>query len=158
MNASARPRARPTAQQQQIHARQVARRRVMQALYGWQLTQDAPQNILAAFREDEDHVSADDAYFRDLLLAVTTHHSALDARMAPVLDRPVAQLDPIEHAVLWVGIWELTEKREVPCRVIIHEAVAIAKKFGADQSHRFINGVMDRLARELRPDDISLSH
>jgi len=70
--------------------------------------------------------------------------------LAPVVGRPLEQLDPIEHALLWVGAWELSERFEVPYRVVINEAVGMAKKYGAEQSHRFINGVLDTLARQLR--------
>lgn len=136
--------------QRQIHARRAARRRAMQALYSWQLTQDHPKNVLASFREDEEHASADAEYFREILMGVTAKVSALDEKLAPVIGRPVDQLDPIEHALLWVGTWELSERIDVPYRVVINEAVGLAKKYGAEQSHRFINGVLDTLARELR--------
>ncbi|WP_410344117.1 transcription antitermination factor NusB [Thioalkalivibrio sp.] len=136
--------------QQQIHARQAARRRAMQALYSWQLTHNHPKDILASFREDEEHANADAEYFREILMGVTTKAAALDALLEPVIGRPLVQLDPIEHALLWVGVWELSERMEVPYRVAINEAVGLAKKYGAEQSHRFINGVLDTLARQLR--------
>jgi transcription antitermination protein NusB len=136
--------------QQQIHARKAARRRAMQALYSWQLTRNHPKDILASFREDEEHASADAEYFREILMGVTAKAEALDALLEPVIGRPLAQLDPIEHALLWVGVWELSERLEVPYRVAINEAVGLAKKYGAEQSHRFINGVLDTLARQLR--------
>ncbi|MGM0813871.1 transcription antitermination factor NusB [Thioalkalivibrio sp.] len=137
-------------QHRQIHARQAARRRAMQALYSWQLTGDHPKNILASFREDEEHANADAEYFREILMGVTSKAAALDETLAPVVGRPLQQLDPIEHALLWVGTWELSERLEVPYRVVINEAVGMAKKYGAEQSHRFINGVLDTLARQLR--------
>jgi transcription antitermination protein NusB len=136
--------------QQQIHARRAARMRAMQALYSWQLTHDDPKNILAEFREDEEHQRADAEYFREILFGVTRQAAVLDGVMEPVLGRPLVQLDPLEHALLWVGVWELSERPEVPYRVVINEAVGLAKKFGADQSHRFVNGVLDTLARDLR--------
>jgi transcription antitermination protein NusB len=137
--------------QRQIHARRAARRRAMQALYSWQLTRDDPKNILASFREDEEHAAADGEYFREILIGVTRRAAELDALMEPALGgRPLAQLDPIEHALLWLGLWELSERLDVPYRVVINEAVELAKKFGAEQSHRFINGVLDNLARGLR--------
>jgi N utilization substance protein B len=137
--------------QRQIHARRAARRRAMQALYSWQLTRDQPLDILAEFREDPEHAKVDAEYFREILIGVTRHSGEYDARMEPALGgRPLAQLDPIEHALLWLGIWELSERPDVPYRVVINEAVDIAKKFGAEQSHRFVNGVLDTLARDLR--------
>jgi transcription antitermination protein NusB len=137
--------------QRQIHARRLARRRAMQALYSWQLTRNEPKDILAAFREDEEHERADIEYFREILMAVTRNAAAFDERLAPALGgRPVAQLDPVEHALLWIGLWELSERIDVPYRVVINEAVELAKKFGAEQSHRFVNGALDFLARDLR--------
>jgi transcription antitermination protein NusB len=137
--------------QRQIHARRAARRRAMQALYSWQLTRDDPLNILAEFRDDEEHAKVDAEYFREIFIGVTRRSQEFDTRMEPALGgRPLAQLDPIEHALLWLGIWELSERPDVPYRVVINEAVEIAKKFGAEQSHRFINGVLDTLARDLR--------
>lgn len=122
----------------------------MQALYSWQLTRDHPKNILAAFREDEEHAKVDAEYFREILMGVTAKAAEFDQMLAPVVGRPLEQLDPIEHALLWVGVWELSERVEVPYRVVINEAVGMAKKYGAEQSHRFINGVLDTLARQLR--------
>jgi len=122
----------------------------MQALYSWQLTRDHPKNILASFREDEEHAKVDAEYFREILMGVTSKSAEFDQMLAPVVGRPLEQLDPIEHALLWVGAWELSERFEVPYRVVINEAVGMAKKYGAEQSHRFINGVLDTLARQLR--------
>lgn len=122
----------------------------MQALYSWQLTRDHPKNILASFREDEEHANADAEYFREILMGVTSKVAAFEEMLAPVVGRPLEQLDPIEHALLWVGTWELSERLDVPYRVVINEAVGMAKKYGAEQSHRFINGVLDTLARQFR--------
>lgn len=146
------PEARPeTAQRRrEIFARQAARRRVMQALYGWQLTQDEPKDVLRSFREDDDHAGCDDAFFREVLLGVTADASGMDAVMAPFLERSPAALDPTEHAILWVAVWELQKHPEIPYRVVINEAVTLARKYGADQSHRFVNAALDRLSRSLR--------
>ncbi|AHE98786.1 transcription antitermination protein NusB [Thioalkalivibrio paradoxus ARh 1] len=123
----------------------------MQALYSWQLTRDDPKNILAEFREDEEHARADAEYFREILIGVTSRSAEFDRLLAPALGgRPLAQLDPIEHALLWLGAWELAERLDVPYRVVINEAVDLAKKFGAEKSHRFVNGVLDALSRDLR--------
>ncbi|MGM0552490.1 MAG: transcription antitermination factor NusB [Pseudomonadota bacterium] len=143
-------RPRSTPEQRARHARSVARRRAMQALYSWQMTGAEPKDILAEFREDDEHAKADAEYFRELLIGVTRDREALDARMEPYLGRPLDQLDPVEHALLWLGQWELVERIEVPYRVVINEAVDLAKRFGAEQSHRYINGVLDRLSAELR--------
>ncbi len=143
-------RPRSTPEQRARHARSVARRRAMQALYSWQMTGANPKDILAEFREDEEHAKADAEYFRELLIGVTRDRETLDARMEPYLGRPLEQLDPVEHALLWLGQWELAERIEVPYRVAINEAVDLAKRFGAEQSHRYINGVLDRLSADLR--------
>ncbi|WP_155999236.1 transcription antitermination factor NusB [Thioalkalivibrio sp. ALJ16] len=143
-------RPRSTPEQRARHARSFARRRAMQALYSWQMTGAHPKDILAEFREDEEHAKADAEYFRELLIGVTRDREALDARMEPYLGRPLAQLDPVEHALLWLGQWELAERIEVPYRVVINEAVDLAKRYGAEQSHRYINGVLDRLSVDLR--------
>ena len=139
-----------TPEQRARHARSVARRRAMQALYSWQMTGAHPKDILKEFREEPEHAKADAEYFRELLIGVTRDQEALDARMAPYLGRPLDQLDPVEHALLWLGQWELAERIEVPYRVVINEAVELAKRFGAEQSHRYVNGVLDRLAADLR--------
>lgn len=122
----------------------------MQALYSWQMTDADPRELLAEFREDEEHAKADAEYFREILIGVTRNRQALDARMEPFLGRPLDQLDPVEHALLWLGQWELAESVDVPYRVVINEAVDLAKRFGAEQSHRYVNGVLDRLAADLR--------
>lgn len=134
----------------EIHARQASRRRAMQALYGWQLTGDEPKNILHSFREDEDHKTCDDGYFRELLLGITADTKAVDAHLSPCLDRLPSELDPTERALLWVAAWEMVGHPEIPYRVVINEAVALAKKYGADQSYRFVNAALDRLARNIR--------
>ncbi|WP_019627120.1 transcription antitermination factor NusB [Thioalkalivibrio sp. ALJT] len=143
-------RPRSTPEQRARHARSFARRRAMQALYSWQMTGAHPKDILAEFRDDEEHAKADAEYFRELLIGVTRDREALDARMEPYLGRPLAQLDPVEHALLWLGQWELSERVDVPYRVVINEAVDLAKRYGAEQSHRYINGVLDRLSVDLR--------
>ncbi|WP_019628415.1 transcription antitermination factor NusB [Thioalkalivibrio sp. AKL10] len=143
-------RPRSTPEQRARHARSFARRRAMQALYSWQITGAHPKDILAEFRDDEEHAKADAEYFRELLIGVTADREALDARMEPYLGRPLDQLDPVEHALLWLGQWELAERMEVPYRVVINEAVDLAKRYGAEQSHRYINGVLDRLSADLR--------
>jgi len=91
----------------------------------------------------------DVAYFRELVYAVIDAADELDARLSAYLDRPLVQLDPVERSILRLGAYELEQRLEVPYRVILDEAVELARRFGADQSHRYINGVLDRYAREL---------
>ena len=96
---------------------------------------------------------ADREYFDELIRGIATGRDALDARMAEWLDRRPDDLDPVEHAILLVGTYELVSRPDVPYRVVINEAVTLARKFGATDGHKFINAVLDRAARELRPDE-----
>lgn len=93
-------------------------------------------------------VNTDLEYFGELLHEIPARLTSLDALIEPVLDRPLAILDPIEKAILRMGIYELTQRLDVPYRVVVNEAVDLAKLFGAEQSHRYINGVLDRIGRE----------
>jgi N utilization substance protein B len=134
-------------------ARALARRLAVQALYRWQLNAGPWQDLVQEFSTDKDMPRADAAYFRDVLQFVCEQHEALDAALAPLLDRKPADLDPVEHAVLLVGAWELRERRDVPYRVVINEAVSLTKRFGATDGHKFVNGVLDRAARQWRSEE-----
>ena len=94
---------------------------------------------------------ADGEYFEELMRGVAGGRAGLDARLAGWTDRPPAELDPVEHAVLLLGSWELAERPDIPFRVVISEAVKLARRFGATDGHKFVNAVLDRAARELRP-------
>jgi N utilization substance protein B len=133
------------------HGRHWARRLALQALYQWDLARQRPAEIVAQFAEDENWPRADAEYFGELVRGVTAQARALDARLAPYLDRPMSEVDPVERAVLRIGAYELQHRLDVPFRVVLEEAVSLARKFGAEGGHRFVNGVLDRLARELRP-------
>ena len=134
-------------------SRTVARKLALQALYRWQLNECPWQDLVSEFADAEDMGRADVAYFRALISGVTASRTELDAALAPLLDRAPDLLDPIEHAVLLLGAYELRHCPEVPFRVVIHEAVALAKRFGATEGFRYINGVLDRGARQWRPDE-----
>jgi len=131
-------------------ARNKARRCALQAVYQWQVGGESMGEIEAQFLAEQDPVQVDLAYFSELVQCVPKHEAELDAHMTPFLDRSIAELDPVELAILRIGICELAYHLDVPFRVVINEAVELAKVFGAEQSHRFINGVMDKVARELR--------
>lgn len=131
-------------------ARNRARRCALQAVYQWQVGGGAMEDIEQQFMGEQDLAQADAAYFSELVHGVPAHVVELDAHMTTFLDRPVAELDPVELAILRLGVYELAYRPEIPFRVAINEAVELAKVFGADQSHRYINGVMDKVARELR--------
>jgi N utilization substance protein B len=131
-------------------ARSLARRLAMQALYQWQMTGQSYPELRNQFATDEGYAEVDPDYFQELLEGVVEGAGELDAMLAEWLDRPVAQLDPVEHAVLLIGVQELRQHLEVPYRVVLNEGVELAKKFGATEGHKFINAVLDRAARSLR--------
>ena len=128
-----------------------ARRVAMQALFQWQMTRQPVDEVERLFREDAEGIRADMEYFHDLLHGVADHQEALDAMLAPALDRPVEQVDPVERALLRLAAFELRDRLEVPWRVIINEAVELAHTFGAEQGHRYVNAVLDVVAHETRP-------
>lgn len=129
---------------------------MLQALYQQQMTQQAATDIAAQFLADNDFSGADKDYFLEALKAVVASHAQLDARYEPYLSqRSVAELGVVERAALRLGAWELLERLDIPYRVVINEAVALAKKFGAAESHKFVNAVLDKLAQEVRQAEIS---
>jgi N utilization substance protein B len=133
--------------------RSVARKLALQALYRWQLNECPWQDLIQEFGDAEDMPRADREYFRELIEGVWRTREALDAQLSQWLDRTPALLDPIEHAVLLIGVYELRDRRDVPFRVAINEAVTLAKRFGATDGHKYVNAVLDRAARALRPDE-----
>ena len=143
--------ARVTPERLASSARSVARKLAVQALYGWQLNPAPWQDLVQEYATDADMPKADQAYFRALVAGVGSGSAALDTALAPWMDRKPAGLDPVERAVLWIGTHELRAMPDVPFRVVISEAVSLAKRFGATDSHRFVNAVLDKAARDLRP-------
>lgn len=131
-----------------------ARRLAMQALYQWQLDRQDIGRINAQFLTERDMGDADLTYFQELLQQTALHLDAIEAVIGPHLDRPLVQLDPVERAILWIGAYEFLYRRDIPYRVIINEAVELAKTFGAEQGHRFINGVLDKIAQQNRSEEI----
>ncbi|WP_440996569.1 transcription antitermination factor NusB [Arhodomonas sp. SL1] len=137
---------------QDYRRRSRARRRALQALYQWQVAGQDLAAIEQQFLEEYRMGRTDLEYFAVLLHGVPATVTRLDAAIEPWLDRPFRTLDPVERAILRLGTYELLERLEVPYRVVVNEAVELAKAFGAEQSHRYINGVLDRVGRasELR--------
>ncbi|MCB1679624.1 MAG: transcription antitermination factor NusB [Halioglobus sp.] len=135
-------------------ARRKARHYAMQALYQWYMAGAAVSAIEAEFRTDYDFEHVDLAYFQALLHGVPACVDQLEERLAPLLDRQLDDLDPIERTLLRMGVFELEQRIDVPYKVVINEQVALAKKFGATASHKYINGVLDRAARQLRKVEI----
>lgn len=132
-------------------ARSVARKLAMQALYRLQLNDCPWQDLLNDFALEEDMVRADRDYFESLTKAIALEREALDERIKAWVDRAPADLDPVEHAILWVGVHELVARPDVPWRVVVNEAVGLTRRFGATDAHKYVNAVLDRAARELRP-------
>ena len=130
--------------------RRKARHYGMQALYQWQMAGATLTDIEAEFRAEYDFSHVDLAYFQALLHEIPVAVDELDAALAPLLDRSLGELDPIELTLLRMGMFELKQRIDVPYKVVINEEVALAKKFGASESHKYINGVLDKVARELR--------
>lgn len=127
-----------------------ARRCAAQALYEWQITSQDPAQIAAQFLADEDLRKADPDYFQELVREVPARSAEIDAALEPFLDRPLAQVDPVERAILRIGGYELIQHPDLAYRIVINEAVELAKVFGAEQGHRYVNGVLDKLARAVR--------
>jgi len=134
-------------------ARSLSRRLAMQALYQWQLAGQSPAELLNQYAEDEGYADVDREFFAELLRGTIAGADDLDAALAELIDRPVAQLDPIERAVLMIGCFELQHRLDIPYRVVINEGVELAKKFGATDGHKFVNAVLDRAARRYRADE-----
>lgn len=133
------------------HRRAVARKIAVQALYRWQVNAGPWQDLVQEFADAEDMSKADRAYFNELVREIAVHAAQYDAALARFTDRPPAELDPVEHAVLLIGVYELGARPDVPFRVVINEGVGLARRFGASDGHKFVNAVLDRAARELRP-------
>ncbi len=135
-------------------ARRRAREGLVQGLYQWLLTHHEVPVIRAQIVSQERFARADLAFFDRVLAAVVHQSDLLDARLQPYLDREAKQLSPVERAVLWIGAYELLSHPETPFRVIINEAVELAKVFGGTDGHKYVNGVLDRLSLEVRPQEV----
>lgn len=127
-------------------ARSRARRRALQAVYAWQLSQSAIDKVIDQFRHEQDMEVADLEYFEALVRGVEENCVELDAGLTQFIDRGIAQVDPIERAVLRIAAYELKFRPDVPYRVVINEAIETTKRFGADHGHTYVNGVLDRAA------------
>jgi N utilization substance protein B len=131
-------------------ARSYARRLAMQALYQRQLTGQSVAEISQQFVESEEFGSSNAEYFQELTEACMSRSEELDTVIGKYVDRPVAQLDPVEHSILLIGVYELLDKPDIPYKVVINEAVELAKKFGATDGHKYVNALLDRAARDIR--------
>ena len=135
--------------------RRRARELVLQGLYQRQLSRNDADAVRVDLAASQGYQRADQSYFGELWDGVTRENDALIAALAPHLDRKSAELSPIERAILVIGAWELAHRLEIPYKVVINEAVEIAKSFGGTDGHRYVNGVLDKLAAKIRATEIA---
>ena len=135
-------------------ARSRARRLAMQGLYEWQLSGNAPQDILVNYHQQHDLSKVDRDYFQELLLNVPKQLQELDQTLSPYLSRPIGEIDPIELAILRLATYEFIHRLDVPYRVVINEAVELAKTFGGEAGHKFVNGTLDKVAMTTRAAEV----
>jgi N utilization substance protein B len=138
------------------HARIRSRRSLVQAYYQWLMTKRPVGEIITEFKTERTELKkADIEYFDQAMHGMVENCAVIDSELALLLDRPGDELDPVENAILHLGTYELMFLPEVPYRVVINEAVDLAKMFGAEQSHKYINGVLDKIARKFRPVELN---
>ncbi|TDO95876.1 transcription antitermination factor NusB [Marinomonas balearica] len=135
--------------------RSASRSLALQAIYQWQMNHSSVNEIETQFTLEQDLSTCDKAYFRDLLQGVTSKAKELDTLFEELLDRSLSELDAIELAVLRIGSYELAHRLDVPYRVAINEGVELAKSFGATESHKYVNGILDKLAQRVRREEIA---
>ena len=149
----------PSEAQQHIARRRVARRLALIGVYQWLLTGNSFQDIYADFQQDtelaKDFRKSDAAFFHQLLRWSIENGTAVEEKLAPHLDRKLAQVDPIENAALRIATCEMLNHIETPYKVVVNEAVNLTKKFGGEQAHKFVNGVLDKIATETRQLEVS---
>ena len=133
-------------------ARSRARELIVQSLYQRQITGHSEAELLAQFHGRPDYERVDQKYFDEALSAICRITEQLEESIDKLADRPLSQLDPVERGILLLGFYELQEKPDVPFKVVINESVNIAKRFGAIDGHKYINALLDRAVKTLRPD------
>lgn len=136
-------------------ARSRAREFAVQALYQHLVGGNPASDIDVFTRDLSGFHKADATHYDALLYGCIEEAAALDATIEPVLDRKLSELSPIEHAVMWIGVWELLHAPDVPWRVVINECVELAKSFGGTDGHKYVNGVLGSLAPKLRPNEVA---
>ncbi|MBI2381603.1 MAG: transcription antitermination factor NusB [Gammaproteobacteria bacterium] len=133
-------------------ARRKARRFALQGLYSWQIAGTRIVDIEIQFAEDNDLAKVDTEYFHELMHGVPQHLEEIDGLLKPVLEkRSIDEVDPIERALLRLAAYELLKRPDVPYKVVINEALELAKTFGAEEGFKYVNGVLDKVARVARP-------
>lgn len=135
--------------------RRKSRELVVKAVYRGMLNESGLQQIFRDMAEDPDYNKADEGYFKQLLESVTLHINELDEKLAHFIDRPVVELSPVEHAILRTSGCELMYDLSIPYRVVINEGVELAKLYGGIDGHKYINGVLDKLAADVRASEVN---
>ena len=135
-------------------ARRRSREFALQALYQWQLAGQSLSDIEQQYAQADGFAKADSALFLTILSGVLKHAETLKEKLQPHLDRPWKEVSPIESAILLIGAFELENMRETPYRVIINEAIELAKSFGGTDGHKYVNGILDKLAANVRVDEV----
>jgi N utilization substance protein B len=136
-------------------ARRKARRFAMQGLYQWQMTGTSVRDIEQQFLEENDMKKVDMEYFRELMSGVVKQTDDIDDAIEPLLDRKLKELDPVTLAILRISVFELKDRIDVPYKIVINEGIELAKLFGSEDSHRYVNGILDKLAHSFREPEVS---
>lgn len=136
-------------------ARRKARELALQAVYSWQMTDNPVEQVEINIAASTNMAKIDMGYFQEILRAVVKDHQELDTKIKPYLGRLPEELDLVEKAILRISTYELVQRVDVPYKVVINEAIELAKSFGAEESHKFINGVLDKAIKTLRKHELS---
>jgi N utilization substance protein B len=135
-------------------ARTNARKAAVQAIYQWQMTGQSLVEIERQFLEEERLKDAQKSYFTELFHGVPKNLGVIDETLTEFVDRPVDMIDPVERAILRIGVYELLNRLDMPYRVVLNEGINLAKYFGADGSHKYVNGILDKVAQQKRAVEI----
>ena len=139
-------------------SRHLARRAAVQALYQWDMTGQSRLDIEKNFLADDSLKKSDSEYFHELVREIPRQAGELDNNLNPYIDRDIKQVDPVEKAVLRLAAYELLHHAEIPYRVVLNEAIELARTFGSENSYRFINGILDKMGTDFRAIEASASH
>ncbi len=137
-----------------LNARKRARRLAMQAIYQWQLSASELSEIEKQFQEQEDYNKVDKKYFSELIQNIVKNNRELTELLASQADRPVKDIDPVERSILYIALYELKHRKDIPFKAVLNEAVNLTKKFGALEGYKYVNGILDKAAKKLRAIEI----
>ena len=139
-------------------SRHLARRAAVQALYQWDMTGQSRLDIEKNFLADDSLKKSDSEYFHELVREIPRQAGELDKNLNPYIERDITQVDPVEKAILRLAAYELLHHAEIPYRVVLNEAIELARTFGSENSYRFINGILDKMGTDFRAIEASASH